>query len=268
MLELGWFSTGRGPGSRGLLTFVQERIARGEIDARIQFVFSNREPCEAEGSDTFFELVKSYGIPLVTYSSRRFRRSIGGDFAGHREEFDREAITRLSEFNPDLCVLAGYMLYTGAELCNRYSMINLHPALPDGPIGTWQEVIWELIDSQAEKTGAMIHLATEDWDRGPVISHFSFSLRGKAFDPLWKEVEGKSIEGLKDSKGEELPLFKAIRAEGYRREPYLISETIRAVAADTIRIVERQVQDACGNSIEGYDLTQQIEEALKADQSK
>lgn len=268
MLDLGWFSTGRGPGSRGLLTFVQERIARGEIDARIQFVFSNREPGEAEGSDTFFELVKSYGIPLVTYSSRRFRRSIGGDFASHREEFDREAISRLSEFNPGLCVLAGYMLYTGAELCNRYSMINLHPALPDGPIGTWQEVIWELIGSQAEKTGAMIHLATEDWDRGPVISHFSFPLRGEPFDPLWKEIEGKSTESLKVDSGEELPLFKTIRAWGYMREPYLISETIRAVAADTIRIVERQVQDTHGNVIEGYDLTQQIEEALRADRSR
>jgi len=267
VLELGWFSTGRGPGSRGLLTFVQERIMRGEIDAHIQFVFSNREPGEAEGSDTFFELVRSYGIPLVTYSSRRFRRSVGGDFARHREEYDREVLARLAEFNPGLCMLAGYMLYTGAELCNRYSMINLHPALPDGPIGTWQEVIWELIETQAAKTGAMIHLATEDWDRGPVISYFSFPLQGKPFDPLWKKVEGQSTNELKTSQGEELPLFKAIRAEGYRREPYLISESIKAVADGTIRIVESQVQDAQGRSIVGYDLTRGIEEALKADRS-
>ena len=29
MLRLGWFSTGRGEGSRGLMRFVQDRIQRG-----------------------------------------------------------------------------------------------------------------------------------------------------------------------------------------------------------------------------------------------
>ena len=39
MLKLGWFSTGRGAGSRNLLRLVQEAIVRGEIPATIQFVF-------------------------------------------------------------------------------------------------------------------------------------------------------------------------------------------------------------------------------------
>lgn len=266
MLSLGWFSTGRGPGSRGLLTFVQERILRGEIDARIQFVFSNREQGEAEGSDIFFELVRSYGIPLVTVSSRKFRRSVDGDFASHREEYDRQVMASLAGYTVDLCVLAGYMLYTGPELCDRYSMINLHPALPDGPIGTWQEVIWQLIDQKADRTGAMVHLATADWDRGPVISYFSIPIRGCSLDPLWHEVQGKSIVQLKAERGEDLPLFKAIRAEGYRREPYLISETIKAIARGDVRIEGREVLDAKGSRIRGYDLTSHIEASLKADQ--
>ena len=266
MLEIGWFSTGRGPGSRGLLTFVQERIARKEMDARIQFVFSNREPGEAEGSNAFFELVRSYGIPLVTFSSRRFRRSVGGDFAAHREEYDREVMTRIGHFHPDVVVLAGYMLYTAAELCNRYTIINLHPALPDGPMGTWQQVIWKLIGARAEKTGAMIHLATEEWDRGPVITYFSLPIRGKLFDPLWEQVEGKPVEELKESHGEELPLFQTIRAEGYRREPYLISETLKALAKGVISISERRVVDTQGSPIRAFDLTQEIEESLKAAQ--
>ena len=44
MIDIGWFSTGRGEGSLGLLRFVQERISRGLLDARIGFVFSNRGP--------------------------------------------------------------------------------------------------------------------------------------------------------------------------------------------------------------------------------
>jgi folate-dependent phosphoribosylglycinamide formyltransferase PurN len=265
VIELGWFSTGRGPGSRGLFTFVQERVLRGEIDARIQFVFSNREPGEAEGSDAFFDLVRSHEIPLVTFSSRGFRRSRGGRFADHREEFDKEVMERLSGFEPDLSVLAGYMLYTGAELCARYPMINLHPALPDGPIGTWQEVIWELIETGVGRTGAMVHLATYDWDRGPLISYFSLPIKGGAFAPLWKEIEGKPVDRLKTEYGEELPLFKMIRAEGYRREPYIISETIKAVANGTIRVDGQRVLDAEGDPLRGYDLSRQIEASLSAD---
>ena len=58
-------------------------------------------------------------------------------------------MNRLQGFHPDLCVLAGYMLIVGEEMCQRYNMINLHPAAPGGPTGTWQEVIWQLIDSKA-----------------------------------------------------------------------------------------------------------------------
>jgi folate-dependent phosphoribosylglycinamide formyltransferase PurN len=244
---------------------VQERTLRGEIPARIQFVFTNREEGEAEGSDAFIALVRSYKLPLVMCSSRKFRKSVG-DIASHREEYDREILRRLAIYNPSLCVLAGYMLYTGGELCRRYSMINLHPALPDGPVGTWQEVIWQLIQQRAENTGAMIHLATEDWDRGPVISFFSLPIRGKVFDPLWNEVEGKSVEALRASPGEELPLFKCIRAEGYKREPYLISESLKAIATGKFRIAGRQVVDPNGRNIKPYDLTREIEASLLTDQ--
>ena len=51
MLRLGWFSTGRGEGSRGLFTCVKDAIDRGELDAEISFVFCNREAGEHAGSD-------------------------------------------------------------------------------------------------------------------------------------------------------------------------------------------------------------------------
>ena len=66
MLNLGWFSTGRGPGSRALLSTVQEAITDGRIQARISFVFSNRAPGEAEGSDQFFALANSLGLTVVS----------------------------------------------------------------------------------------------------------------------------------------------------------------------------------------------------------
>src|SRR3989304_7612525 len=77
-LRVGWFSTGRGEGSRRLLPAVVDAIGRGELDAEIALVFCNRERGEYEATDGFLELAASYGIPCLTLSSRRFRRERGG----------------------------------------------------------------------------------------------------------------------------------------------------------------------------------------------
>ena len=262
MLAVGWFSTGRGEGSLGLLKFIQQRISKGEIDARIQFVFSNREPGEGEGSDRFFQQVEDYGVPLVNFSSQKFRRTTGGGFADHRLEYDREVMARLKQFSPDVCVLAGYMLIVGSDMCRHYTMLNLHPALPTGPVGTWQQVLWELIESGEDRTGAMVHLVTEDLDRGPVVTYFTFPIVGGHFDDCWREAEGKSISELKTTFGEELPLFRLIRQEEYRREPYMLAGTLKALAKDAIKVEGGQVRDGSGKPVHGLCLNSEIEEAL------
>ena len=252
MLNIGWFSTGRGGGSRGLLRFVQDRIECGLLDARIQFVFSNRDRGQAQGSDEFFQLVDSYNLPLVTRSSARFRRSrssSGLSWAEMRPDYDRLVIKDLEGFQPDVCVLAGYMLICSGEMCRRYPLLNLHPALPDGPIGTWQEVTWELIRQRAARTGAMIHLATKELDRGPVVSYCTAPITGPDFAQGWQELEGTNLEDVRAAKGEELPLFQQIRQAQYRREPYLIFETLRAVADDRLEIRDGMVLDQRGNSV-------------------
>lgn len=248
----------------GLLRMAQGAIERGELAAQIQFVFSNRDQGEAEGSDRFFRQVHEYGIPLVTLSSHRFRRERGGGpFSRHRYEFDREVLRRLEGHEPDICVLAGYMLIVDAALCRRYTMLNLHPALPGGPVGTWQEVIWKLVEDRASESGAYIHLATEDLDQGPVLSYCSFPLRGNAFDPLWKEIEGRSLDDLKSREGEEFPLFQLIRQEGMRRERPLLLETLKAFASGDIRVEGRRPVDARGNPTSALCLNEAIERALR-----
>jgi phosphoribosylglycinamide formyltransferase 1 len=273
MLNIGWFSTGRGPGSQGLLRFVQDRILAGKLDARIQFVFSNRAPGEAEGSDRFFELVRGYGLPRYTLSSTEFRRSRGGPFSRHREEYDSRVMELLRDCRPDICVLAGYMLIAGGALCRRYPLLNLHPALPDGPIGTWQEVIWQLIQQRAPQTGAMMHLATEEVDRGPRVSYCTAPITGGEFDAHWRELErlgGPSVEELKATQGEEFPLFQLIRQAEYRREPYLLLETLQAVAQGRVLIQDGLVRDAAGRPLSdaapgGLCLDQEIDRSMAED---
>lgn len=274
MLNIGWFSTGRGEGSRGLLRFVQDRIEGGLLDARIQFVFSNRDRGQAQGSDEFFQLADSYGLPLVTRSSARFRRSrssSGLSWAELRPEYDRLVLKDLVGFQPDVCVLAGYMLIVSGEMCRRYSLLNLHPALPDGPIGTWQEVTWELIRQRATRTGAMIHLATEELDRGPVVSYCTAPITGHDFAQGWRELEGANLEDVRAARGEELPLFQQIRQAQYRREPYLILETLRAVADGRVEIRDGMVLDQQGNFVSastppGLCLDKEIDRAMADDQ--
>ena len=270
MLRIGWFSTGRGEGSRGLLNFVQQRLTETGADASINFVFSNRERGEAAGSDEFFELVDGYGIPLVTHSSSAFRRAVGAPFSVHREEFDQQVMDKLAGREVDVCVLAGYMLIVGGKMCRQYSLLNLHPALPDGPIGTWREVVWSLIETGATKTGAMVHLATEEVDRGPVISYVTVPIVGPGFDQHWESLQGKDLEQIKKTEGGGFALFRTIRREQYSREPYLLFETLRAVSQGEIAVRGGQVLDASGVPLSrsmpsGLCLDRRITEAMLED---
>ncbi|HIE17673.1 MAG TPA: phosphoglycerate transporter [Dehalococcoidia bacterium] len=267
MLNIGWFSTGRDEAARKLLQVVHREIQRGEIEGNIIFVFSNRETGESEQSDLFFQLVNNYHIPLLCLSSRKFRAVPNMATTGEsdtatlpewRLEYDREVMKRLQSYTPDLCVLAGYMLIVGEEMCHKYNMINLHPARPGGPTGSWQEVIWQLIKSKATESGVVIHLVTPDLDRGPIVTYCTFPIRGELFDRHWQEINGHSIEAIKKEQGENNALFKLIREHGLAREFPLIVTTLKALSRGKIRIEAGRVLDQRGITISGYDLSEEI----------
>ncbi|MFC1984130.1 phosphoribosylglycinamide formyltransferase [Chloroflexota bacterium] len=271
MYQLGWFSTGRDKAARDLLETVHNSIKQGEIEAEIDFVFSNREPGEAEESDLFSKLVEDYHIPLICLSYQKFKASKGASSSGQIEvlpqwrlDYDMEAMNRLQGFHPDLCVLAGYMLIVGREMCQRYNMINLHPAAPGGPAGTWQEVIWQLIDNKAHETGVMMHLVTPELDKGPPVAYCTFPIRGKPFDKYWNEIERYPLSEVKKREGERNPLFKLIREHGLAREFPLIVSTLKAFSQGKIKITaDKKVVDVEGRPINGYNLTNEINKQIQ-----
>jgi phosphoribosylglycinamide formyltransferase-1 len=248
LLNIGWFSTGRDEAARQLLQAVQDKSYKGDINGKISFVFSNREPGEAKESDLFFELVRSYNIPLVCLSHKKFKT--GGEEKEWRIKYDKEVNKKIKPFAPDLCVLAGYMLIVSEDLCQKYDMINLHPAPPGGPTGSWQEVIWTLIQHRADTAGAMIHLATPELDRGPVISYCLFSIKGEPFTEYWRRDD-------KDM------LFRLIRQHELAREFPLIILTLQALSRGEVSIKDRSVIDAQGKLINGYNLSGRIDEEVK-----
>jgi len=271
MYQLGWFSTGRDKAARDLLETVQSSIRRGDIEAEVAFVFCNREPGESKESDLFLKLVEDYQIPLVCFSYRKYRSDRGMRNPNPEEplpqwrlDYDRGVMKRLDEFHPDLGVLAGYMLIGGKEMCQRYDMINLHPAAPGGPKGMWQEVIWQLISDRAEGTGVMMHLVTPELDMGPAVTYCTFPIRGEGYDTLWQEIGERPTKETQAKEGENNRLFSLIREEGLARESPLIVATIKAFSEGKVRITaEKQVVDVEDRPINGYNLTREIEEQLR-----
>ena len=172
-LRIAWFASARGTSSRLLLRAALEAIERGRLDAEVVCVFCNRERGQSANTDAFLDDVEAAGLPLVASSSLAWRRRVGGavsdpqgELAAWRRDYDNDALLRIGPYRPDLAVLAGYMLVTTDALCEALPMLNLHPALPDGPIGTWQEVIRELIAGGASESGMMLQRVTTELDRG------------------------------------------------------------------------------------------------------
>lgn len=264
--RIGWFTTARGEGSYQLLKSAADQALSRYLPAEIAFVFCNREPGEAEATDRFFELVRGYSFPLLTLSSLRFRKERGGErsrpgepLPAWRFEYDR-AVAQLVARRPfDIGMLAGFMLIFTGEMCDRFPLLNLHPAPPGGPAGTWQEVIWQQITTQVTTGGARVHLATPELDLGPVATYCTFRLDTEALAPLWREVADVPVERLRAEQGEGCPLFQEIRRHGVVRERPLVVETLRAAAEGRFRFAGRSLTDHRGLPLPPLDLSEVVD---------
>ena len=280
MFEIGWFSSGRDEAAGELLRVVFHEIQKGSIAGRIPFVFVTRDRGEKPESDEFIALAESFGLDVICLSHRRFKpevrkvalresRELGADsplLIEWRGEYDTQVIAKLADYSPDIIVLAGFMLIISPEICYEYNMINLHPALPGGPKGTWQEVVWQLMEENAEKTGVMMHLITPELDAGPAITYCEFRISDNDIQPLWDQWrakrEGKSLEEIQKIEGEDEPLFKEIRHQGLMREFPLIVATLKAAADSKFSIVDGEVVSQGSKLEHGFDLTAEIERAI------
>jgi folate-dependent phosphoribosylglycinamide formyltransferase PurN len=248
VLRVAWLTTGRGPGSFGALDYLFAAIERG-LPVEVAVVFLNRELREAEATDRLMDFVRSKRVPLETLSSVRFRKARGGALSrpgeplpAWRAEFDGEVAGRLARYGFDLGIMFGYMLIATEPLFTRFTFLNDHPALPEGPVGTWQQVILELIRGRAEESGCMWNVVTGDLDRGPVVSFSRFEIAGPDIARLWTEAlelgTGASDEDLKGTR-----LFAEIRRRGVVSERPLMVETLRAVAEGRLAVPPPQPAD-------------------------
>jgi phosphoribosylglycinamide formyltransferase 1 len=148
--RLGVLISGRGSNLQALIGAIE----RGELDARIVVVISNR--ADAGGLD----LARSAGIEALVISHR--------DFAT-RDDFDARLAQELRHRQVGLVCLAGFMRLVGARLLDGFpnAVLNIHPSLlPAFPGVDAQQ---QALRHGVKVTGATVHLVTGELDAGPII---------------------------------------------------------------------------------------------------
>ena len=129
-----------------------DQVQNGSLPLEIAVVLSNRE-------DAFgLQRAAQAGIPTRCIDHRNF---------SSRESFDDAVHEALSEFEPAIIILAGFMRILSARFVDRYAgrILNIHPALlPAYPgLNTHQRVI----DAGEQWHGCTVHFVTAELDAGP-----------------------------------------------------------------------------------------------------
>ena len=153
-------------------------------------------------------------------SSKKFKKkNFNQPFFKYRREYDLEVNNLISSYNTDIIVMAGYMLILSDILCNKFRFINLHPALPKGPKGTWVDVIKYLISNNITESGLNVHVVTNKLDAGQSIGYCNFSYGN--FIEEWEEYYELSNNSKKINY-QNLKLFSLIRNQILDREKILL----------------------------------------------
>ena len=91
-----------------------------------------------------------------------------------REDFNKALVAEMDNLNPDLIVLAGYLVNIPAEMVKKYTnkIINIHPSLIPSFCGKGYyglKVHEGALKRGVKITGATVHFVDEGTDTGPII---------------------------------------------------------------------------------------------------
>ncbi len=142
--------SGRGSNMRALC----EAMAADDFPAEPVLVLSNRP--EAAG----LAYAESAGIPRKIIDHKSFNT---------RDAFDHALDTALSDANPDVVCLAGFMRLLTPGFVNKWAgkLINIHPSLlPKYPgLNTHQRAL----DAGDSEAGCTVHYVVPEMDAGGII---------------------------------------------------------------------------------------------------
>lgn len=142
------------------LQAILDAIDGGKITgASVEAVISNNRGAYA------LERAKKHGIPAVCVSPKGYE---------DRAAFNRALLEKVKEYQPDLVVLAGFLVTIPPEMIREYpgKIINIHPSLIPSfcGVGYYGLKVHEAALKRGVKvTGATVHYVDEGVDSGPII---------------------------------------------------------------------------------------------------
>jgi phosphoribosylglycinamide formyltransferase-1 len=133
---------------------IHEAIARGELDAEIVCVISNRP--DAPG----IERARSFGLSAFVVDHRAF---------ANRAAHEAEVLRVLETARPDFIALAGYMRLLSPQFVAKYPMrvVNIHPSLLPSFPGVDAQA--QAVAAGVKVSGCTVHFVDENLDAGPII---------------------------------------------------------------------------------------------------
>ena len=112
------------------------------------------------------ERAEKAGIPAFVLSPKDY---------SERSEFNKAFLDKVKELNPDLVVLAGFLVRIPEEFVKEYSnrIVNIHPSLIPSFCGVGYyglKVHEKALERGVKITGATVHFVNEGMDEGPIIA--------------------------------------------------------------------------------------------------
>jgi len=150
-LRLGVLISGNGSNLQAIL----DACAAGTLDAEVAVVISNKP--DAYG----LERARRAGVSAVGLSPKHYEDALA---------FDRAVLGELLRHKVDWVAMAGYMRLLGSHVLDAFPqrVLNLHPALL--PAFPGADAIREAFNAGVSETGVTVHIANEEYDKGPIIA--------------------------------------------------------------------------------------------------
>ncbi len=142
-------------GSGSNFQAIQEAIERGELDAKVELVVTDKPGAFV------VTRAENFGIPVHAFTAKSYES---------KEAYEAEIVALLRDKNVEWIVLAGYMRLIGNTLLNAFPnrIVNIHPSLlPSFP---GKDAIGQAMDHGVKVTGVTVHFVDEGMDTGPILA--------------------------------------------------------------------------------------------------
>lgn len=199
-LKIAILVSGRGSN----MTAILEAIDAGRLDAKVEFVFSNKPDAPA------LSIAAERGIQTFALCHRGMKR----------EEHEREMLKIFEKFELDLIVLAGYMrvlspvfLHAFRDERGFFRVLNIHPSLL--PAFPGAHAYEDAFNYGVRLAGITVHLVDEKVDHGPILAQASF-----------ERLEDDDLESFK--------------ARGLALEHRLFPEVLQKISMHGFLLLERK----------------------------